>query len=300
MDAKIRYNHIYTPFQLDGEVMTPGIDIVGRVVKSGDIATVHHGIYTNDRVASLVGCGGNSTYISLNAADIVRVPTLVSCSSASIVIESYLPAYQALLSGMQEPEKINMSCLQNKNILIFGGISTVGQAMIELSLLFGAKQVYTTAISKHHKLLKSFGAIPLETDSRIWTPEIQNSIDIAVEPSCDEPDKNSLEVIKTDGILVCFGRGKNATGTVGLMSRLFSSRPKERFKKYEYNVFDAWKQDIETSKSDLSYLFGLLKSERIEPQLAATLKLNKVQNAHTHLNGNRRIQGTFVCLPSLE
>ncbi len=300
MDSKIRNRNVAVPFQLDLETITPGSDFVGTVVKGGtDKILIEHGIKSGDRVASLVGCGGNQMYIKIKASDVVKVPRSLSPVSAAVVVESYLPAYQALLSGVPDPERYDLSCLRKKSVLIFGGISSQGQAMIELSLLLGASKVYTTAMSKHHKVLKDFGANPLSTDSRLWASEIEK-IDIAVDSSCDEPDKNSLEVMKPDGTFVCFGDGKNSIQKQDWVTKSFLnlfSTIKNDSRSVTYNVFDAWEDDIEASKSDLSYLFGLLKLNKIKPQMAGSLNLNKVKSAHAFLDGSRRIQGTFVCTP---
>ena len=36
MDSKIRHGNVCVPFQLDSEVITPGVDVVGTVSKCGD------------------------------------------------------------------------------------------------------------------------------------------------------------------------------------------------------------------------------------------------------------------------
>ena len=297
MDAKIRHKHIVVPVTPGYKVLTAGSDVVGRVRKCGNDATIKHGINTNDRVASLVGCGGNAMFITLDANKLVRVPRQVPSVSAAIVIESYLPAFQALFMGAAEPEqRYSSTYFQNKNVLVFGGMSTVGQAVIELALLFGAK-VYTTAITKHHDSLESFGAIPLEPDSKTWAFLIPGKLDIAVDPTSHEPDRNSFQALKMGGKYVSFGKGKNAEVSNWMAFSQMFVAPSMGTKPYTYNVFDEWDDNLEGSKSDLSYLFGLLKLGKLEPQLSGTMGLNKVADAHTFLDGKRRIQGTFVCLP---
>lgn len=294
MDAKIRHGEMGLPVAPINGNITPGVDVVGKVLMCGDAATVMYGISNGDTVASLVGCGGNAKYINLDAAQLVRVPRGVAPISASIVIESYLPAFQALMLKVPKEDRYNLSVLNGKKVLIFGGISTVGQALIELSLLLGASQVYTTAITKHHKLLASLGAITVEFNPETWPQDINEQIDIAVDPSNFVVDKKCLKVMKGEGKLVCFGRGitidKFADPLTNSLSGFFHM-------KLLYNVFEEWMDNLEGSKSDLSYLFGLLKQHRIDPQLAGTLRLNKVSGAHTFIDGKRRIQGTFVCLP---
>lgn len=272
---------------------------MGNVRKCGDAAITMYGINENDSVASLVGCGGNAKYINLDASQLVRVPRGVAAISAAIVIESYLPAYQALLFKVPKTHRYTSSALNGKGVLIFGGITAVGQALIELSLLLGASEVYTTATIKHHELLESFGAIPLELDPKSWPEDINGQIDVAVDPSNFAVDKTSLKAMSQDGKLVCFGTGKNAKSLFSTFSDLFDLK-NMNMKTHMYNVFDEWKNDLEGSKNDLSYLFGLLKLKRIDPQLAGTLRLNKIPEAHRFLEGKRRIQGTFVCLPFAE
>jgi len=300
MDAKIRHGEVGLPVSTTNDNITPGTEIVGNVRKCGDAAIAMYGINEGDTVASLVGCGGNAKYINLDAGQLVRVPRGVAAISAAIVIESYLPAFQALLLRVPKTHRYTLSALNGKGVLIFGGITTVGQALIELSLLLGASEVYTTATIKHHELLESFGAIPLELDPESWPQDINEQIDIAVDPSNFAVDKTSLKAMSQDGKLVCFGTEKNAVKSMfSTFSDLFDSK-NMNMKTHMYNVFDEWKVDLEGSKNDLSYLFGLLKLKRIDPQLAGTLRLNKIPEAHTFLDGKRRIQGTFVCLPFAE
>jgi len=299
MDGKIRQGELGLPVSTTNDNITPGTDIVGNVRKCGDAAIAMYGINEGDTVASLVGCGGNAKYINLDASQLVRVPRGVAAISAAIIIESYLPAFQALLLNVPETHRYISSALNGKDVLIFGGITAVGQALIEVSLLLGASAVYATAVTKHHELLESLGAIPLELDPESWPEDINDQIDVAVDPSNFAVDKTSLKAMSQDGMLVCFGRGTNAKSLFSTFSDLFVLKSM-KMKPHIYNVFDEWKDDLEGSKNDLSYLFGLLKLKRIDPQLAGTLRLNKIPEAHTFLDGKRRIQGTFVCLPFAE
>jgi NADPH:quinone reductase-like Zn-dependent oxidoreductase len=300
MDSKIRHGKVELPVSTTNDNITPGTEIVGNVRKCGDAVIAMYGINRGDTIASLVGCGGNAKYINLDADQLVKVPRGVAAISAAIVIESYLPAFQALLLRVPKTHRYTSSALNGKGVLIFGGITTVGQALIELSLLLGASEVYTTATIKHHELLESIGAIPLELDPESWPQDINEKIDIAVDPSNFVVDKASFKAINQDGKLVCFGTEleKNAA-KFSTFSDLFDSK-NMKMKTHMYNVFDEWKVDLEGSKSDLSYLFGLLKLTHIDPQLAGTLRLSKVPEAHIFLDGKKRIQGTFVCLPFAE
>jgi len=170
--------------------------------------------------------------------------------------------------------------------------------MIELALLFGASKVYSTGLVKHHDLLESLGATPLGVDQNEWLPPVRDQIDVVVDPYSTEPTDQLRQAIKTGGKIVCFGVDKGEEKALdGWFSRLFVAEEGKCENEFNFDVFDEWENNLERSKSDLSYLFGLLKTDKIEPQVARTLKLSKVPDAHFYLDGRRRVQGTFVCVP---
>lgn len=297
MDSKIRRSLVQLPFLGDDEI-TPGIDVVGIVQKCGDEATTLYGINQNDMVASLVGIGGNATFICLDASKVVRVPSGISdTSAAAVVIETYLPAFQALVYGLQSDQRYSSSFLQGRNVLITGGISNLGQALIQLALCFGAAKVYTTAISKHHALLTSLGAIPVDASlDTIWCDHIDCHIDIAIS---NHSLANIHDVMNYGGKIVFLGEGGTA-GLVGLFGSIsdFILLRIRGLSTFTYDMFYEWENDTETSKKDLSYLFGLLRLNRITPQVTRTVGLKNVPKAHVYLESKKRVQGTMVCFPS--
>eukprot|EP00557_Chaetoceros_sp_GSL56_P000601 CAMPEP_0176492678 /NCGR_PEP_ID=MMETSP0200_2-20121128/9136_1 /TAXON_ID=947934 /ORGANISM="Chaetoceros sp., Strain GSL56" /LENGTH=570 /DNA_ID=CAMNT_0017890275 /DNA_START=2092 /DNA_END=3804 /DNA_ORIENTATION=+ len=296
MDSKIRHSLVKLPFSCNDEI-TPGIDVVGIVQKCGDAATTLYGISQNDRVASLVGTGGNAKFISLDASKVVRLPSGVPAVAAAAVIESYLPAFQALVYGMAPIHRYSSTCLQGKSVLIIGGISNLGQALIQLSLYFGAAKVYTTAISKHHGLLRSLGAIPLDASlDTSLCEQIHANIDLTIS---NYIVLNIYDVMKVGGKIVFLGEGRS-TRMVGLFSSIydFVFLRMRGLSTCTYDMFYEWENEMERSKKDLSYLFGLLRLNRITPQVARTIQLKNVPKAHVYLESNKRVQGTMVCLPS--
>lgn len=297
IDSKIRCSRTALGCGETNDPFTPGIDVVGTVQKCGDAATILYGISQNDQVASLVRSGGNAMYISLDASKVVRLPTGISSVSAAVVIETYLPAFQSLAVGVSAPQRYSSSMLHGKNILIIGGITNVGQALVHLALYFGATKVYTTAMSKHHELLRSLGAIPLTANlDTIWSRYIDCSIDIAL---CADFDTKILDVMKVGGRIVCSGKLQEAE-KIGLLSSMsdFIFIRSRGIKTFTYDMFQEWEQNTENSKKDLSYLFGLLKLNLISPTVAGTMELVDVPKAHVILRGKKRVHGTMVCLPS--
>jgi len=306
LDANIRHGYVEIPNGASFPI-TPGVDFVGRVRNCGESASIMHGINEYDRVASLCGTGGNSKYISMDASKLVRVPTSIPATSAAIIVESYLAAFQALHLGEYAFEnRHSPTSLTNMTVLVFGGISSIGQAIIELALLFNASKVYSTGLPKHHNLLKSLGAIPLGTESTEWLPIVCEQMNIVIDPYHSQPTEDSRHSIKAGGKIICFDHqnGEHITKRIESTDNWFSqyfirssTLDDEKHSELTYDVFNEWESHLEIGKSDLSYLFGLLKNERIEPQVARTLKLSKVPDAHHYLDGKRRIQGTFVCVP---
>jgi NADPH:quinone reductase-like Zn-dependent oxidoreductase len=163
-------------------------------------------------------------------------------------------------------------------------------------LYFGAAKVYTTAILKHHALLRSQGAIPVDASpDTIWCEQIDSHIDLAIS---NHSLANIYDVMKFGGKIVFLGEGTTKlVGVSGSISDFIFLRIRG-LSTFTYDMFYEWENDMERSKKDLSYLFGLLMLNRITPQVTRTMGLKNVPKAHVYLDSKKRVQGTMVCLPS--
>eukprot|EP00543_Licmophora_paradoxa_P019326 CAMPEP_0202464512 /NCGR_PEP_ID=MMETSP1360-20130828/62160_1 /ASSEMBLY_ACC=CAM_ASM_000848 /TAXON_ID=515479 /ORGANISM="Licmophora paradoxa, Strain CCMP2313" /LENGTH=118 /DNA_ID=CAMNT_0049087837 /DNA_START=6 /DNA_END=359 /DNA_ORIENTATION=+ len=63
-----------------------------------------------------------------------------------------------------------------------------------------------------------------------------------------------------------------------------------------YDVFDSWKNNLETCKRDLSQLLKLLRRGVIRPRVLDRIPLDKVARAQ-EIVASKKLQGYLVCEP---
>jgi NADPH:quinone reductase-like Zn-dependent oxidoreductase len=187
--------HVLNPTDLPA---TPGSDVVGNIIKVGRKVRQYQ---VGDRVAALVRTGGNARYISLPEENLVQVPRSCDSAEAACMVSTYMTAYQSLRMVTKDKFALN-----DKRILITGGIEPVGQALIQLCFRAGAEEVYATAPDHRHRYIKNvLGAKPLQVDPKHWLPTIEGSMDIVFDGTCYDSLESPSASLKKDGILVCLG-----------------------------------------------------------------------------------------------
>jgi len=284
---------------------TPGVDVVGRVCNITEHAAQKYGIEPDDYVAALIRCGGNSRYVKASGASLVKVPASVDPTAAACMVETYLSAFQSLHVGEMSNSRYSSDCFAGKNILIVGGISMVGQAMIELAKLAGASNIYATARPKHHMFLRSIGAIPLPIGIVEWLPLFTGKMDIVVDVYCIDHYDDTANSLIQDGKLVCIrskplveeqdlvwhvgARIDGAAGFFGGKNKMICT----------YDIFESWEGNLSLCKNDLRYLFDMLHEGHVKPPIADCIPLTKVAETQKLLEA-KRVQGFFVCKPWLK
>ena len=131
----------------------PGVDVVGTVEKCSEDVLIRYGLRSGGRVASLIQWGGNSRYVTVSAKQLVKVSRDINPAKAACLLENYLTAFQSLHLSDDWENKYRRDSLRGKRLLIIGGMSMIGQAMVELALTAGATKVYTPARREHHSYL---------------------------------------------------------------------------------------------------------------------------------------------------
>jgi len=283
---------------------TPGVDVVGRVCSLSQSASDRYGIQPNDYVAALIRCGGNARYVKTHASSLVRVPKEVDPASAACMVETYLTAFQSLHVGEDHDRRYRTDQYVGKSVLVIGGISMVGQAMIELAQLAGASRVYATATAKHHKFLKRIGAIPLSIGIDEWLllPFVKANMDIIVDAYCVDHYTTTAAALKPGGKMVCI-RSKPSRDEQSLIWHVDARSRTARFHGETtictYDVYESWEANLALCQTDLTHLFRMLQSGSIKPPIADCFSLAKVSEIHQLLEA-RRVQGFFVCKPWLK
>ncbi|KAG7340647.1 alcohol dehydrogenase [Nitzschia inconspicua] len=244
----------------------PGIAMVGRVYSDGRKNQKRHSSFSfsspikpGDVVMSLMTSGGNARYTCLPKAQLVKVPPKVSLDKAVCLVENYLTAFQVLHMGLRGKSRYQEYSLDGRSILVLGGYSALGKALIELSIVGGAEYCYASACQsteciqngnsasapsarRQFEVLAQWGAIPLSSDPQDWLTLIGRQIDLIVtiyDPS-DQALYNEIvsddhcKALRKDGqiVVICTHPGVNKDEE---HDDVFVDRP--RFDRHNHNNF---------------------------------------------------------------
>lgn len=175
--------------------------MIGTIVAMGDDVE-GAGFDYGDAVAACCRTGGNARYCILHYKDLTQAPGNVDSAQAACVITTYMTAYQALHRCKPRGPK---QTLEGVNILVTGGNSAVGKAVIELAHRAGASKIFATAAKKHHAELNEKGVCPLPLDSKLWLPLVKGKMDIVIDGICQDGYDSPRQALNSRGHLVIIG-----------------------------------------------------------------------------------------------
>jgi NADPH:quinone reductase-like Zn-dependent oxidoreductase len=282
----------------------PGAGFVGKIHHT-EKKSAFQSLKPGDMVMSLVKSGSNARYACTQRDQLVKVPKGVDPTLAVCLVETYLGAFQALHLGHRTNIRYRPNSMTGKSILILGGASCLGRALIELSIAAGAAFVYATAKEKEFRTITKLGAIPLSRDPQQWLTLIGRQIEIIVSVKdglvSEEVTKEHLKALNDDGQVTFIGQ-QGVEHTVEIASPspqdllCTSGRKKVHDRSQSYNVFDHWSADYKQSKKDLAHLLELLQGRLVNPQVLERIPLSKVAKAQSIVEA-KRLAGFIVCEP---
>jgi len=281
----------------------PGFEIIGTVQTLGDRARDKGLFHEGDRVAGLAVCGGgNSRFISLPSSRLVHIPASIKSTSAVCLINDYLAALQALRRA-----KKSGSPFTGMKILVTDGFSPIGQAVIKLAGLEGAK-VYCTADESKHKYLSTLGATCFQTDPQAWMPAANGTFDVVIDNLCIDGYNSSWFALSPTGTLVCvspiYSFDENYEGNCAAFGDFSHLQMKWAQMKAKYILTQTYFYDVlkecvdhpDQFKQDLRYLCFLLEKGDLSPKIAEKVALEDVPDAQKLLETGKA-NGTIVCVP---
>jgi len=219
----------------------PGVALVGSIVtesgkkKSRASFSFSSPIQPGDIVLALVMTGGNARYSCVAKNQLVKVPPQINPELAVCLTETYLTAFQILHLGHKGSMRYRENSLNGESVLIMGGYSPLGKAIIELCRAGGAEFCYALTnpeqsqttkknrrepgLSFQYDAIKKWGGIPLSNDPQDWLTLIGRQIDtfITVYDPFDSARCNECisgehwKALRKDGnvIIVCSYPGMN-------------------------------------------------------------------------------------------
>jgi NADPH:quinone reductase-like Zn-dependent oxidoreductase len=280
--------------------IVPGVAFAGIVYQTTQ-SGFRTGLNVGDRVIALVQVGANSRHLCIGSDQLVKVPEELNdpCSAACIP-EIYLSAFQALHMGQKNGGRYRKTSLAGKHILVLGGTSVFGQALIEVAVAAGCSTVYATGSDKQFPAIYEAGGAPLGRDPRLWRSLLSQKVDILVgiDNSVGVSDfiEEYLKLLSRNGrmILVCSpDRDEPTTQVHDALIELFKINGR---KLTLYNVFDMWERELKQCKRDLTHLLKLLGDGSIQPNILESITLNKVARAQDLMEG-KKVNGFLICEP---
>jgi NADPH:quinone reductase len=262
-----------------------GFDVVGRVAAIGSAVT---GLELGQRVAALVGTGGYSTHVLVDAERAVPVPGEIDAAEIDALVLNYATAWQMLHRVAQVQ--------RGQSILVLGAAGGVGSAILELALLAGI-EVYGTASPARREAVETAGGN--------WIADvagIPGQVDAVFDPVGGPSLRNSRRVTRAGGIVVSYGFsftvaaghskwGGLARTVAALVAAKVTPGPKVR----TYRVEDSARKDPAAYREDMTRLVNLLAEGRVRPAVTR-LPLTEAAEAHRRLEA-RQVIGKLVLEP---
>jgi NADPH2:quinone reductase len=252
----------------------PGYEVVGDVEALGAGVT---NLKVGQRVAGLMIHGGYAEKLVRSAAEFVPVPDGIDDATAVALILNYATAYQAI----HRIAKVK----KGDSVLVTGANGGVGTAMLELLRPTGAR-VFGAATPRHHDLVRSLGAQPVESRAERVDAGIQRLLPSGVDVSLDNLGGpftgQCLRATRRGGTVV--GIGFSATGgAVGgflqTLAILYLMGLATGRRATFFGITQLYKKDPRPFREDLGALFELARQGAIRPRIAARLPLLAARQA---------------------
>ena len=275
------------------------VDAVGEGLDSGWLAKP---------VIAMCNFGGYSEYICLDAGLVHQRPENVSPVQGAALLVHYMTAWQMV--------RVMAPAGKDDLVLIHSAAGGVGQAVIQLCGLCGARVVGSASPSKHD-ILREQG-LEFVFDSRRWDFATAvraatggQGVDIALEPRNGPWIMESYQALAKCGRLVVFGFSHAATGSgSGTLSALktLAGVPWLKLNPIRLmndnkslagvNLGRMWDMGHKT-RGWVESLLDLLESGKINPVIDSVHPFSRAAEAHQRLE-NRLNVGKVILVPDGE
>jgi NADPH:quinone reductase-like Zn-dependent oxidoreductase len=291
-DTLIRH-HLYPQTAARRPPFVMGYDVVGEIDQLGDGV---RGFELGERVADMTVLGSNSTYRTLRASEITRVPPAVDPAEAATLILSWMTAYQLLHRAARVKP--------GQRVLVHGAAGAVGQALLVLGNMAGL-ELWGAARGAHAVLIRELGATPIDYQREDFTRILPGGFDIVFDGIGEEGYRRSLAALRPGGLLCAYGYSAGVQRQRGMLTMLMwiarlyvwgwlPGGRRARF--YSINAMrlkrPAW------FREDLQHLLTLLANGAIHPRVAERIPFDEVAEAHGRLEAGG-LEGKLVLCPNL-
>ncbi len=284
---------------------TPGYEVAGVVDAIGDGVSSE---WLDQPVLAMCNFGGYSEYVCLNEGLVHRRPENVSPVQGAALLVNYLTAWQMV--------RVMAPAGPGDLVLIQSAAGGVGQAVIQLCKLSGARVVGSASPAKHEYLRQQGLDFVFDSRRRDFATAVRaatagHGVDIALEPRNGPWIMESYNSLAKCGRLVVFGFSHAATGSgSGTLSALktLAGVPWLKLNPIRLmndnkslagvNLGRMWDMGYKTRRW-VEALLVLLESGKIEPVIDVVLPFSRAGEAHQRLE-NRLNIGKVILVPDSE
>lgn len=250
----------------------PGYEVVGEVEALGSGVT---GLTRGQRVAALVVHGGYGEVLVRGADKFVPVPAGLDPAEVVALILNYVTAYQMIHR--------TAAMKAGQTALVTGANGGVGTALLELLRAHGVRAL-GAASSRHHEVVRSLGATPIEGRAapidQGALAVIPGGVDVSFDGLGDVYLGQCVRATRRGGQVISYGFTGTVRGGVssnlgamrGMLALHLGGRLRGRRPAF-YGITQLYRKDPGPFREDLPRLFALLRDGAIRPRIAARLPL---------------------------
>ncbi len=283
----------------------PGYEVAGVVDALGADTSTH---WLGKPVLAMCNFGGYSEFVCLDEGLVYARPQHVSAVHGAALLVNYLTAWQMV--------RVLAPVAQDDLVLVQSAAGGVGQAVIQLCKLSGARLIGSASPSKHAYLREQGLEFVFDSHRRDFAAAVRaatggRGVDIALEPRNGPWIMESYNAMAKCGRLVVFGFSHAATGSSsGVLSSLktLAAVPWLKLNPIRLmndnkslagvNLGRMWDMGYKTRRW-VEDLLVLLESGSIEPVIDAVLPFSQAGEAHQRLE-NRLNVGKVILVPDSE
>lgn len=283
----------------------PGYEVAGVVDALGEGVDES---WLDKPVLAMCNFGGYSEYLCLDEALVFERPAGVTAVQGAALLVNYITAWQMV--------RVMAPATAGDVVLIQSAAGGVGQAVIQLCRLAGAKVVGSASPGKHARLREQGVDFVFDSQQRDYADAVREAtggqgVDIALEPRNGPFIMESYEALAKCGRLIVFGFSHAATGSgSGPLSALktLASVPWMKLNPIRLmndnksiagvNLGRMWDMGHKI-RAWVGELLALLEAGKIEPVIDTVLPFSKAGEAHQRLE-NRLNVGKVILVPDGE
>lgn len=264
---------------------TPGVEVAGRVVKTGPGSRFKEG----DRLAGAVPYGGFAEQAVVADDSAMLLPDGLPSVESVGMLTIYPTSHMAL--------KYRAGIKAGDTVLVHAGVGGVGSAAVQLAKAWGAKVIATAGGEEKVRLCREIGAdVAIDYKAEDWVEAVRKETggkgcDIIYDPVGDAIGEQSVRLLAWGGRLLI----------VGFAGGRIPQLPANRFLLKSASAVGVYWGDWKKHHPDLAQevlqdLFQMYATGQIKPVIRERFPLSEAPAALESLGGRHSV-GKVVLIP---